>query len=73
MCAESMKLIVVRSLLIDCLHALEEAITLAGYPIRHRLGRWKRVEQGCQIFVVGDDAEYAFACTMISLWEGARA
>jgi hypothetical protein len=24
-------------------------------------------------FVVGDDAEYAFACTMISLWEGARA
>jgi hypothetical protein len=21
----------------------------------------------------GDDAEYAFACTMISLWEGARA
>jgi hypothetical protein len=24
-------------------------------------------------FVVGDDAEYAFACKMISLWEGARA
>ena len=24
-------------------------------------------------FVVVDDAEYAFACTMISLWEGARA
>ena len=24
-------------------------------------------------FVVGDDAEYAFACTMSSLWEGARA
>ena len=24
-------------------------------------------------FVVGDDAEYAFACTMISLWEGVRA
>ena len=23
--------------------------------------------------VVGDDAEYAFACTMISLWEGVRA
>jgi hypothetical protein len=23
-------------------------------------------------FVVGDDAEYAFACTMISLWEEAR-
>lgn len=33
----------------------------------------KRAEQGCQSFVVGDDAEYAFACTMISLWEGARA
>ena len=26
-----------------------------------------------EVFVVGDDAEYAFACTMISLWEGARA
>jgi hypothetical protein len=24
-------------------------------------------------FVVGDEAEYAFAYTMISLWEGARA
>jgi len=24
-------------------------------------------------FVVGDDAEHAFACTMISLWEGVRA
>src|SRR6266404_4553454 len=28
---------------------------------------------GARGFVVGDDAEYAFACTMISLWEGARA
>ena len=24
-------------------------------------------------FIVRDDAEWAFACTMISLWEGARA
>jgi hypothetical protein len=24
-------------------------------------------------FVIGDDAEYAFACTMISLWEGVSA
>jgi hypothetical protein len=24
-------------------------------------------------FVVVDDAEHAFSCTMISLWEGARA
>jgi len=35
--------------------------------------RWKRAEQGCQSFVDGDDAEYSFACTTISLWEGARA
>jgi hypothetical protein len=32
MCAESMKLIVVRPLLIDCLHALEEAVTLLDIP-----------------------------------------
>ena len=59
MFAESMKLIVVRPLLIDCLHALEEAVTL-GYPIRHRLVRWKRAEKDARGFVVGDDAEYAF-------------
>ena len=32
MCAESMKLIVVRPLLIDCLQALEEAVTLLDIP-----------------------------------------
>ena len=36
-----------RPLLIDCLHALEEAVTL---PHSHRLVRWKRAEQGCQRF-----------------------
>jgi hypothetical protein len=29
--------------------------------------------QDARGFVVGDDVEQAFACTMISLWEGARA
>src|SRR5438046_3365030 len=32
--------------------------------------RWKRVKAGCQRFIVGDGAESAFACMMISLWEG---
>jgi hypothetical protein len=33
----------------------------------------KEPQNDARGFVVGDDAEYAFACTMISLWEGARA
>jgi hypothetical protein len=51
----------------------EDRAQQPGYP--GDVG-WKRAEQGCQRFVVGDDAEYAFVCTMISLislWEGARA
>ena len=36
MCAESMKLIVVPPLLIDCLHALEEAVTLLDVPFSGR-------------------------------------
>ena len=33
----------------------------------------KEPQHDARGFVVGDDAECAFACTMISLWEGARA
>ena len=47
---------------------LSRARFVSGYPIRHRVR-----SKDARGFVVGDDAEYAFACTMISLWEGARA
>ena len=76
MCAESMKLIVVRPLLIDCLHALEEAVTLLDIPFATDLSGGSVRSKDARGFGVGDDAEYAFACTMISLislWEGARA
>ena len=73
MCAESMKLIVVRPLLIDCLHALEEAVTLLDIPFATDLSGGSVRSKDARGFVVGDDAEYAFACTTISLWEGARA
>ncbi len=33
----------------------------------------KESQNDARGFVVGDDAEYAFARTMISLWEGVRA
>ena len=71
MCAESMKLIVVRPLLIDCLHALEEAVTLLDIPFATDLSGGSVRSKDARDFVVSDDAEYA--CTMISLWEGARA
>ena len=73
MCAESMKLIVVPPLLIDCLYALEEAVTLLDIPFTTDLSGGSVRSKDARGFVVGDDAEYAFACTMISLWEGARA
>jgi len=73
MCAESMKLIVVRPLLIDCLHALEEAVTLLEIPFATDLSGGSVRSKDARGLVVGDDAEHAVACTMISLWEGARA
>ena len=73
MCAESMKLIVVRSLLIDCLHALEEAVTLLDIPFATDLSGGSVRSKYARGFVVGDDAGYAFAYTIISLWEGAGA
>jgi hypothetical protein len=71
--AESMRLIVVRPLLIDCSHAREEAVTLLNIPFATDLSGGSVRSKDTGGFVVGDDAEYAFACTMTSWWEGARA
>ena len=57
----------------DCLHALEEAVTLLDIPFAIELSGGSVRSKDARGFVVGDDAEYAFACTIISLWEGARA
>ena len=57
----------------DCLHALEEAVTLLDIPFATDLSGGSVRSKDARGFVVGDDAEYTFACTMISLWEGARA
>ena len=54
-------------LLIDCLHALEEAVTLLDIPFATDLSGGSVRSKDARGFVVGDDAEYAFACTMISL------
>jgi len=67
MCAESMKRIVVRRLLIDCLHALEEAVTLLDILFATDLSGGSVRSKDARGVVVGDDAESAFACTMISL------
>ena len=56
-CAESMKLIVVRPLLIDCLHALEEAVTLLDIPFATDLSGGSVRSKDARGFVVGDDAE----------------
>ena len=72
MCAESMKLIVVRPLLID-VYTHSKAVTLLDIAFATDLSGGSVRSKDARGFVVGDDAEYAFACTMISLWEGARA
>ena len=61
------------ALLIDCLHALEEAVTLLNIPFATDSSGGSVRSKDARGFIVGDDAEYAFACTMISPWEGARA
>ena len=58
--------------LIDCLHALEEAVSLLDIPLATDLSGGSVRSKDASGFVIGDDAEYAFACPMISLWEGAR-
>jgi len=72
-CAERMKLIVVRPLLIDCLHALEEAATLLDIPFATDFSGEGVRSTDAGGFGVDDAAEYASACTTISLWEGALA
>ena len=57
----------------DCLHALEEAVTLLDIPFATDLSGGSVRSKDARGFVVGDDVEYAFACTMIALWEGVRA
>ena len=59
-----------RPLLIDCLHALEEAVTLLDIPFVTDLSGGSVRSKDARGFVIGDDAEHAFA--MISLWEGGR-
>ena len=59
-----------RPLFIDCLHALEEAVTLLDIPFATDLSGGSVRSKDARGFVIGDDAEHAFA--MISLWEGGR-
>jgi hypothetical protein len=59
-----------RPLFIDCLHALEEAVTLLDIPFVTDLSGGSMRSKDARGLVIGDDAEHAFA--MISLWEGAR-
>ena len=58
-----------RPLLIDCLHALEEAVTLLDIPFATDLSGGSVRSKDARGLVIGGDAEYAFAGTMISLWE----
>src|ERR1700719_4222307 len=75
MCAESMKLIVLRPLLIDCLHALEEAVTsldipfatdLSGGSVRSKDARGFRRRRGRGVrLCVHDDLSVGRSTRMI--------